>query len=271
MELVACTPADVPARMNEIQWQAMWRHYILPGHVKPPDDSFAAGVKGNDFCLPACLIAVVDGQDAGFCWGALRGDEGWCGGFGVRPEYRGQRLGQPLLHGVAEALAQHGAKVWRLEVVQQNHAAVASYLRAGFTQGRDLGLFRGSAAAPLAPGETIAEATAAECLDRYAVWPQIRRTWGAGPAQLRQRQDSMSAKVLQRDGEPVAFLLHGGNAVIDIGLAPGEPGLSGLKLTGTLPAVSINNWPADDPTRAEFDRCPTAECWVKQWEMIWEF
>ncbi|NUQ01580.1 MAG: GNAT family N-acetyltransferase, partial [Armatimonadetes bacterium] len=140
MELVACTQADLPARMNEVQWQAMWRYYILPGQVKPLDSSFEGSARAHDFLLDACLIAVDEGEDAGFCWGALRGEEAWCGGFGVRPDFRRRGLGKRLLHGTAEALRQAGAKVWRLEVVQHNRGAVDAYRAAGFRSIRDLGL-----------------------------------------------------------------------------------------------------------------------------------
>lgn len=270
MELVRCSETDLPSRMNEIQWQAMWRYYILPGRLKPPDTSFEGSIKNSDMVLDACLIAVDDGMDAGFCWGALRGDQGWCGGFGVRPEFRRRGIGKALLHGTADALREQGATIWRLEVVQQNIAAVDAYLRAGFSRGRDLGLYRGKVNMPLDPGESIRETTADVCLARYNSWPQVRRTWGAAPEQLIKNQDKYQARELLRDGEPVAFLLSGGNSLVDLGLAPGEPGRSGLKLLAQLPAVNANNLPEDDPVRAELDRCPTMECWVKQWEMIWE-
>ncbi len=269
MELVRCTDRDLPARMNEIQWQAMWRYYILPGHVKPPDSSFESSIKRSDLLLDTCLIAVVDGEDAGFCWGAVRGEAAWCGGFGVRPEFRGLGVGQALLRGTAQALREHGARVWRLEVVQHNHSAVQAYLRAGFKQLRDLALLRGKVDAPTTDGEEIRESTAAECLDRYATWPQVQRTWGSSPDQLRLRQEQMSAKELARGGAVVAFMLHGGNGVIDVGLAPGESGESGLKLIGWLPSFSWGNLSDDDPVRPFLDAHPGVECWVKQWEMEW--
>ncbi|MBI2299742.1 MAG: GNAT family N-acetyltransferase [Armatimonadetes bacterium] len=267
MELHTCTPADRPARMNEIQWQSMWRHYILPGHIKARDESFGAGAAGWD--LDCCVIGQLDGEDAGFCWGPWQGEEAGCAGFGIRPEFRGRGLGGAMLHGVADRLRAKGVQVWRLEVVQQNPGAIRSYLRAGFAQVRDLGLFRGRVEAPLAAGEEVVESDGKTCLDRYAEWPQVRRTWGASPRQLRAAQEHLQAKELRRGGQAVAFMLHHGSGVTDIGLAPGEPGSSGMKLLGTLPSFGWGNLPDDDPVRAELDACPTAECWVKQWEMEW--
>ncbi len=268
--LHVCTERDLPARMNEIQWQAMWRYYVLPGHLKRADGAFAGSAESSGFLLDGCLIAVDDGEDAGFCWGALRGSDAWCGGFGVRPEFRRRGLGKALLQGTADALKAHGATLWRLEVVQQNTAALESYLRTGFVKERDLGLYRGRLNVPLAAGEAIREAVAGECLARYqAGWPQVRRTWGAAPAQLRANADKYAAKELVRDGEPLAFLLHSGGSVVDVGLQPGTDPLSGVKLIASLPSFSINNLPADDPVRSALDAQPGAHCWVKQWELAW--
>ena len=270
MTLHACTQADLPARMNELQWQAMWRYYILPGHLKRGDEAFAAGARASDFLLDACLIAVDEGQDAGFCWGALRGDEAWCGGFGVRPEFRRRGLGKALLKGTAEALQRNGAKLWRLEVVQQNTSAVESYLRCRFEKERDLGLYRGSFDLPPADNESLVEADPLACLSRYEQgWPQVRRTWGAAPGQLAAKATQYTAKELIRDGSPVAFMLHSGGSVTDLGLRPGEDPMSGLKLLGSLPSFSIGNLPDDDPIRATLDLQPGAHCWVKQWELVW--
>jgi len=257
--------------MNEVQWQAMWRYYVLPGHLKRSDDAFAASAEGSGFLLDACLIAVDDGEDAGFCWGALRGEDAWCGGFGVRPEFRRRGLGKALLHGTADALKTAGAKVWRLEVVQQNHSAVESYRRCGFRTERDLGLYRGRIDLPLAADERIQETSAVDCLARYRHgWPQVRRTWGASPQQLGTNPDKYSAKELLQAGEPVAFMLHSGSGVTDIGLRPGADPLAGVKLIASLPFFSIGNLPEDDPVRAALDSFPGARCWVKQWEMIRE-
>lgn len=269
MTLHVCTAADLPGRMNEIQWQAMWRYYVLPGHLKRVDAAFEAGAIGGGFLLDACLIAVDEGEDAGFCWGALRGEDAWCGGFGVRPDFRRRGLGKALLDGAAAALQAHGAKVWRLEVVQQNHAAVQSYVRAGFSQERDLGLYRGRVELPLGDDEEVREVPAAECLARYADgWPQVRRTWGAAPAQLAANVEKYAARELRAGGEPVAFMLYSGGAVTDLGLRPGAAPVAAVKLIATLPSFSINNLPADDPVRAALDATPGARCWVKQWEMV---
>lgn len=269
MELITCTPADMPARMNEIQWQAMWRHYILPGHIKPSDASFAAGVQVSCWDLDCCVIAVVDGEDVGFCWGCRHEEEAGCAGFGVKPEFRGLGIGQRLLQKVASQLRDRGVRIWRLEVVQQNHGAVRSYLKAGFTRGRDLGLYRGRVEAPLGAGESVVPADPATCLARYATWPQVRRTWGAAPWQLRRRQANYTAAELHREGDVVAFMLYSGTSVVDIGLAPGEHGESGVKLISTLPSFAWGNVPDDDPVRAALDGRPGVVCWVKQWEMEW--
>lgn len=269
MELVTCTSADMPARMNEIQWQAMWRHYVLPGHVKSLDESFARSAEASLFDLDCCVIGRLDGEDAGFCWGVRLGAEAGCAGFGIRPEFRRRGLAGAMLVKTAEQLRAKGTKIWRLEVVQQNPGAVRSYLRNGFSQIRDLGLLRGKAEMDLAAGEEIVPAEAADCLARYETWPQVRRTWGTSPAQLRRKASGYQARELRRDGQPVAFLLFAGGGVVDIGLAPGEPGESGVKLIAKLPRFSWGNVPDDEPTRAPLEACPGVECWVKQWEMEW--
>lgn len=88
--------------------------------------------------LAASRVAVVDGEPAGICKLAIRGDRGWIAGIGVSPAHRGKGLGEELMHGVlAEARDRGIREVW-LEVLVQNEPAIRLYEKLGFEQVRDL-------------------------------------------------------------------------------------------------------------------------------------
>jgi ribosomal protein S18 acetylase RimI-like enzyme len=88
--------------------------------------------------LDASRIAVVDGEPAGICKLAIRGDEGWIAGVGVGVPYRGSGVGRALMDGViAEAKARRLRRIW-LEVLVQNEPAIRLYEKLGFEHVRDL-------------------------------------------------------------------------------------------------------------------------------------
>ena len=88
--------------------------------------------------LDAARVALVDGEPAGICKLAIRGDRGWIAGIGVAAPHRGHGLGEALMLGVlAEAKARGLREVW-LEVLVQNEPAIRLYEKLGFERVRDL-------------------------------------------------------------------------------------------------------------------------------------
>ncbi len=62
----------------------------------------------------------------------------WIWGVYVKPTYRGQQLGERLLHACIDWARTHGVKVVKLGVMVGNEAALKCYTRCGFvTYGRE--------------------------------------------------------------------------------------------------------------------------------------
>jgi ribosomal protein S18 acetylase RimI-like enzyme len=88
--------------------------------------------------LEASRVAVVDGEPAGICKLAIRGDEGWIAGVGVAVPHRGSGIGKALMHGVIdESRARRLRRIW-LEVLVQNEPAIRLYEKLGFETVREL-------------------------------------------------------------------------------------------------------------------------------------
>ena len=66
-------------------------------------EGFAARVRNEQLDLYRSVALMMGDRPAGQATLALRGERAWCGGFGIVPEFRGQRLGPPLF---AELVAQ---------------------------------------------------------------------------------------------------------------------------------------------------------------------
>jgi Acetyltransferases len=84
-------------------------------------------------------LVAYDGEDfVGLTLLGLRGLRGWCGGFGIVPEYRGRGCAKDLMEAfMAEARA-CGLKHLSLEVLARNTPARRLYERAGMRVTRDL-------------------------------------------------------------------------------------------------------------------------------------
>lgn len=63
---------------------------------------------------------------------ARRGDEARLAAFAMRPAYRGKGIGRRLMGSLLDALREQGVRRMWLEVIRDNHAAVALYHSLGF-------------------------------------------------------------------------------------------------------------------------------------------
>jgi hypothetical protein len=87
-------------------------------------------------------LLAYDGQElAGMALLGFRGEVAWVGGFGIVEKYRGRGRAHELMSAlIAEARACR-MRLLTLEVLQQNHAAVRLYERAGMHIARELLIF----------------------------------------------------------------------------------------------------------------------------------
>ena len=79
----------------------------------------------------------------------LREDRGWCGGFGIAPEYRGTGASRFLLDALLNRCKELELCSLQLEVLSQNERAIRLYESRGFHRTRELVVLRGDAATVL--------------------------------------------------------------------------------------------------------------------------
>jgi GNAT superfamily N-acetyltransferase len=161
----------------------------------------ARRVRLEQYDLANSLVAYDGGEVAGIAALAVRGQRGWCAGFGIVPELRGRGRGRELLSAFVERARGAGLRRLSLEVMAPNVVARRLYERAGMSVTRDLlvlerpagGSSEGSApeaprAAPRARRpEEAKEATAEELLAHY------RRLHAEPPAWQREMASLLAA------------------------------------------------------------------------------
>ena len=89
------------------------------------------------------LLEHQDGRFAGLSLLATRGARGWCGGFGLVPEFRGRGLSSLLVDALMGRARSLSLTTLQLEVLTRNAKAIKTYERAGFQTRRDLVILSG--------------------------------------------------------------------------------------------------------------------------------
>jgi ribosomal protein S18 acetylase RimI-like enzyme len=137
MTSVALEPASrfTHAELAEI-FNAGYEGYYTPFTVDEAAFRFMSTIWDDD--LDASRVALVDGEPAGICKLAIRGDRGWIAGIGVSTAHRGRGVGEELMRGVLGAARERGLREVWLEVLVQNEPAIRLYEKLGFEHVRDL-------------------------------------------------------------------------------------------------------------------------------------
>jgi ribosomal protein S18 acetylase RimI-like enzyme len=111
--------------------------YFVPVNYGAPD--YARFCRAYSIDLAQGLLARHwDGRLAGITMLGLRGDRGWCGGFGIVPEFRGKGLANWLAGKLVERGRELALSTLQLEVMVQNERAIKTYQQAGFQLTREL-------------------------------------------------------------------------------------------------------------------------------------
>ncbi len=115
------------------------------GYLMPMNLSFDAfiGRFGNDGLSPSLSIVAYDGVvPIGFVLQGIREVDGqmisWNGGTGIIPEYRGRKLGVPLMEEAEKRIMEHNVSVATLEALSENKAAISLYEKCGYKVEDDL-------------------------------------------------------------------------------------------------------------------------------------
>jgi ribosomal protein S18 acetylase RimI-like enzyme len=190
---------------------ATFADYFVP--ITHTTDGFAAFCRGNSIDLAHSLLLErkTDGRLVGLTMLAVRGAHGWCGGFGLVPEFRGQGLASVLVEALVDQVRRQRLATLRLEVLTQNAWAIQAYTRAGFRIERELVILAGALQTDVDPLGTGLEVCPAES-------PFLAWTASLGlpvPAPCWQREvisllttNSMQGLVATRMGQTVGALLY---------------------------------------------------------------
>ncbi|MFI5039478.1 MAG: GNAT family N-acetyltransferase, partial [Solirubrobacterales bacterium] len=112
--------SELPEHALVDLFNAGYSDYLLPMRLSTA--AFAEHVAANDIDLE-CSRVVCDDQPAALALIARRDDAGWVGGMATVPEYRLRGLGAEAITAGLAALADRGASVAWLEVIDQNQRA----------------------------------------------------------------------------------------------------------------------------------------------------
>lgn len=170
-----------------------------------------AGIAAED-C--AVLIAEECGRThgVGAALLAVRGEDGWCGGLSVAPEYRGNGWGRRLMEAQKRRGQERGLRRIRLEVRTENDPAGAVYRQVGFEPVRELLLWeRDPRQGPLPlPFEPLEEGDPARVLQQFYGWHNLRLAWQRRKTNLLHyvaQRNCVGLTIPARDGAPVAYAI----------------------------------------------------------------
>jgi len=138
-----------------------------------------ARVHSQDF--QHSLVAYEGEEVAGAAVLAIRGERGWCGGFGVVPAFRRRGVGRALMSALLDSARAAGLRQLSLEVSEHNPAARGLYERAGLRVVRDLLLIERPAGVEHEPrevgGDALEEAASSELLPHFARLHRVAPAW----------------------------------------------------------------------------------------------
>jgi RimJ/RimL family protein N-acetyltransferase len=100
--------------------------------------SFARRTRLEQFDLEHSLLAFDGETFVGLALLGVRGNRGWCGGFGIVPDRRGRGHAGELMTALLAEAKDCGLKHLSLEVLSRNTPAIRLYERAGMRVTREL-------------------------------------------------------------------------------------------------------------------------------------
>lgn len=107
----------------------------IEGLCFPQETAFPQGMFAYLIRYAKTLVALEDGEIAGFIIGFSSGRVGIVYTLDVHPKYRKRGIGRMLIGALEEDLSASGARAVRLEAALDNPAALELYERAGYQKG----------------------------------------------------------------------------------------------------------------------------------------
>jgi GNAT superfamily N-acetyltransferase len=217
---------------------AAYEDYYVPFEVDEATFGFMVDV--FDLDLDESLVAVDDRSLVGLANLGRRGHRTWLGGVGVVLGRRREGIGEQLTRGLLERARAVGAGEMVLEVIVENHPAIALYEKLGFVRTRELDVLTLTASPSGDTGAQEVPLDAARAIVRA-------RAEGDEPWQ---RDDDTVDRLAAREPRPQGIVSGDSAAVYrattsGVGLlqaAGGERGLgaiaAALRAKGTVSAVN---------------------------------
>lgn len=117
-------------------YNASFAGYFFPQNLT--GETFARRVRLEQIDLHHSLLAYEGEEFVGLSLLGIRGERGWCGGFGIVTEHRGRGRAKELMSEFMAEARRCGLKNLSLEVLARNTPARNLYERAGMKVTRDL-------------------------------------------------------------------------------------------------------------------------------------
>lgn len=161
---------------------ASFHGYAMPFEMTP--EMTATFWRINDIdALRSVVMHDENGTFVGMARIGIRGRRGWCGGFGIVPEFRGSGASRLLAEEMVRVARECELATLQLEVLTQNERARRLYERVGFTITRRLfGLEIALCSLPVGPALRVERMAVESVLDRLT--GILQPCWGCEPATI---------------------------------------------------------------------------------------
>jgi ribosomal protein S18 acetylase RimI-like enzyme len=133
------TEDDIPALVKA--FAVAFSDYFIPQDTDEAHQREFFHVSDIDFNL-SVLVVTPTGEPVGQAVSGRRGELGWIGGVGLRPDFRRKGIALEMVRRQLKAFREAGVHEVTLEVLSQNERAKRLYDGLGFQDVRDLYYFR---------------------------------------------------------------------------------------------------------------------------------
>lgn len=179
--------------------------YYIPFEFDAP--KLARKFRTEQLDLQHSLVAYDGDAYAGMAMLGIRGERGWCGGFGVVPELRGRGVGRLLLKALLESARAAGLRTLSLEVLAENTSARRLYESAGMRVVRGLLVLDRDAGSSAAEGVALEKAEVSELLPHFARLHKVAPAWQRDLPRMLTGLTSGGLRLGPRES-PRAYALH---------------------------------------------------------------
>ena len=235
-------------------------------------EGFAARVRSEQLDMYRSVVLMLGETPAGQATLALRGEQAWCGGFGIVPEYRGRKLGGPLFAELISQARLASAKMLTLEVLTHNTPALKTYTGAGMRVVRAVRLFEWKRNVQTHQAAfTPATANMAEVSACFHRLHPVPAAWGRDLPSLLMQRGLMQMRVMRQDvlAGYVLFTWQADVArIVDLAASHLDDATALLtQLQAHCTKITSINEPDDSPLTAAFERCEFSE-FDRQYELV---